>query len=83
MGNENNELRMTHSCILSRGDEKFVRVTFEGDKTYAEGIVPSGEIETYRGFTEEEVEQLKLYLKLNKDEIMNKAKKITGIMHWF
>lgn len=74
---------MTHSCILSRGDEKFVRVTFEGNKAYAEGIVPSGEIEKQRGFTEDEVQQLELYLKLNKEDIMTKAKAITGIMHWF
>lgn len=83
MGTENKELRMTHSCILSRGKEKIVRVTFEGDRTYAEGIVPSGKIEKQRGFSEDEVQQLEIYLKLNKDEIMNKAKAITGITHWF
>lgn len=83
MGNENKELRMTHSCILSKGKEKFVRVTFEGNDTYAEGVIPSGEIEKQHGFTEDEIEQLEIYLKMNKEDIMNKAKSITGITHWF
>ncbi|PXV89462.1 hypothetical protein C8E03_106113 [Lachnotalea glycerini] len=83
MGNVNNELKMTHSCILSRGKEKIVRVTFESETAYAEGIVPSGIIEKQNGFTEDEVKQLELYLKLNQDDIMKKAKEITGITHWF
>lgn len=83
MGKENNELRMTHSCILAKGKEKIVRVTFEGQGAYAEGIVPSGKIEKQHGFTNEEVEQLEIYLKLNKEDIMKKAKEITGITHWF
>jgi hypothetical protein len=83
MENENNELRMTHSCILSRGKEKIVRVTFESANAYAEGIVPGGEIEKQHGFTNEEIEQLEIYLKLNKEDILKKAKDITGIKHWF
>ncbi|MFA9377263.1 MAG: hypothetical protein ACERKZ_10990 [Lachnotalea sp.] len=83
MGNENKELKMTHSCILSRGKEKIVRVTFESNDSYAEGIVPSGKIEKQHGFTEDEIEQLKIYLKINKQDILEKAKKITGITHWF
>lgn len=83
MGNDNKELRMTHSCILSRGKEKIVRVTFESDVAYAEGIVPSGKIEKNHGFTKEEVEQLEIYLRMNKEDILKKAKDITGITHWF
>lgn len=83
MVNENSELRMTHSCILSRGEEKIVRVTFEGERTFAEGIIPECKIEKQRGFTDDEVQQLELYLKLNQDDIMKKAKSITGIKHWF
>jgi len=83
MENEDNELRMTHSCILPRGKEKIVRVTFESNIAYAEGIVPDGKIEKQHGFSKDEVEQLEIYLKMNKDDIMKKAKDITGIMHWF
>lgn len=78
-----NELRMTHSCILSRGKERIVRVTFEGAGIYAEGVIPEGKIEKQRGFTDDEIQQLEIYLKLNKDDIMSKAKQITGINHWF
>ncbi|WP_099466661.1 hypothetical protein [Konateibacter massiliensis] len=77
------ELRMTHSCVLSRGKERIVRVTFEDDHAYAEGIVPDGKIEKQQGFSEDEVQQLEIYLKMNKDDIMQKAKAITGITHWF
>lgn len=83
MVNANSELRMTHSCILSRGKEKIVRVTFERDNADAEGILPSGVIEKQHGFTKDEVEQLEIYLKLNREDIMKKAKAITGITHWF
>jgi hypothetical protein len=80
---EDSELRMTHSCVLSRGKEKIVRVTFEDGSSYAEGILPSGEIEKHQGFTNDEIQQLEIYLKLNKEDILKKAKAITGITHWF
>lgn len=83
MNNKNTELRMTHSCILPRGKEKIVRVTFESDIAYAEGIVPDGKIEKQQGFSKDEIEQLEIYLKINKEDIMKKAKDITGITHWF
>lgn len=77
------ELKLTYSCLLPRGKEKIVRVTFERANGFAEGIVPDGKIERQKGFAEEEIVQLELYLKQNKDEIMKKAKEITGIHHWF
>jgi hypothetical protein len=83
MVNDNKELRMTHSCILSRGKEKIVRVTFESDVAYAEGIIPNGKIEKNQGFTQEELEQLEIFLKMNQEDILKKAKAITGITHWF
>jgi hypothetical protein len=81
--NDKNELRMTHTCILPRGKERIVRVTFERDNAYAEGVVPDGKIEKQKGFSKEEIEQLEIYLKMNKADIMKKAKDISGIMHWF
>lgn len=78
-----NEIKLTYSCLLPRGKEKIVRITFERANGFAEGIVPDGKIEKQKGFQEEEVVQLELYLKQNKDQIMKKAKEITGINHWF
>lgn len=83
MQKKDSELKLTYSCILPRGKEKIVRVTFEGKNAFAEGIVPDGKIEKQKGFTKEEIEQLELYLKTNGEEILKKAKEITGWKHWF
>ncbi len=83
MENNQNELKFTYSCILPRGKDKIVRVTFERKNGYAEGIVPDGKIEKQNGFSQKEVEQLEQYLKANKDTIMKQARDITGISHWF
>lgn len=74
---------MTYSCILSRGNDKIVRITFERGSSFAEGIVPDGKIVKQKGFTGEEIEQLEKYLVINRTDIFTEAKKITGIMHWF
>lgn len=80
---DKSEIRLTYSCILPRGKEKIVRVTFERDHAYAEGILPDGEIVKHSGFTDEEIKELVLYLIMNKEVIFKKAKEITGINHWF
>lgn len=83
MQSNNSELKLTYSCILSRKKEKIIRITFEREGAYAEGVVPEGKIEKHQGFTKEEVEQLEQYLRQNKTEIFEKAKSITGIRNWF
>lgn len=83
MQGEKSELELTYSCILPRGKEKIVRVTFKQDNAYAEGIIPQGKIEKQEGFTQDEIKQLEEYLIENKEEIFKKAKAITGITHWF
>lgn len=79
---EKEELKLTYSCILQRGKDKIVRVTFERKDAYAEGTVPGGEIESQYGFSEEEISQLKNFLNENSIDIIQRAKKITGIQHW-
>lgn len=83
MANANQDITLTYSCVLSKAKEKIVRVRFERDKDFAEGIIPEGIIEKQQGFTQEEVEQLELYLRKNRKEIIEHAKQITGIKHWF
>lgn len=83
MQKKDSDLRLTYSCILPRGKQKIVRVTFENNNSYAEGIIPDCKIEKQKGFSKEEIKQLELYLKFNKDDILQKARAITGINHWF
>lgn len=81
--NQSEELRMTYSGLLMYKGEKTVRVKFErGKSDYAEGIVPSGAIEKSSGFSEEELEQLSDYLKINAADIMKKAKEVNPIRDW-
>lgn len=79
----NSDIKLTYSCILPHNKEKIIRVNFERDGAYAEGVVPAGKIEKQHGFTKEEIKQLEEYLEQNKTEIFEKAKSITGIRHWF
>ena len=81
--NHSEELRMTYSGLLMYKGEKTVRVKFErGKNDFAEGIVPSGIIENYSGFSEEELHQLSDYLKYNASDIMAKAKEVNPIRDW-
>ena len=84
-------INMTYSCLLPRNDGKegkIVRVSFErrestNKSTTAEGILPDAVMEKNNGFSEDEMNMLQEYLKTNCDEIMKKAKEISGIIHYF
>lgn len=81
--NQSEELRMTYSGLLMYKGEKTVRVKFErGKSDFAEGIVPSGIIESSFGFSAEELEKLSDYLKYNASDIMAKAKEVNPIRDW-
>lgn len=82
MGKED-ELRMTYSGLLMKDGEKMVRVCFErGKSDYAEGIVPRGAIVKSSGFTQEEIDQLTVYIQDNATDIINKAKDVNFLKDW-
>lgn len=83
MENSKEEVKLTYSCVLAKGKEKVVRIKFERGEDFAEGVIPEGVIEKQKGFSKEEVEQLEAYLRQNRKDIIEKAKGITGIKHWF
>lgn len=77
------ELRMTYSGLLMKDEEKMVRVCFErGESDYAEGIVPRGKIVKSQGFTEEEVDQLEIYLQEQATDIIHRAKDVNFLKEW-
>jgi hypothetical protein len=77
------EIQMTYSGLLPQKDgKKIVRVVFERGKDFAEGIVPSGQIEKSSGFTPEELKQLSNYLLQNGDDILTKAKEVNPLRNW-
>ena len=79
------DISMTYTGIMKKGDEKIVRVRFtrNGEKDFAEGIIPGGKIESSKGFTQKELASLRFYLKANESEIYQKAKEITGFRGYF
>lgn len=72
-------MKIIHSGILGKGDEKKVCVYFESDKKSAEGYVPSCKIVKNNGFTDKELIDLEMYLKDNLQTILREATKINPI----
>ena len=75
-------VRLTHSSVLFKDGKPFVSVLFEdGDKS-AEGRIPECTISINNGFSEAEKADFEEYMRENKTDIIDAAKKITGITHW-
>ncbi|MBD5157597.1 MAG: hypothetical protein HDT13_08195 [Butyrivibrio sp.] len=75
-------VRLTHSSVLFKDGKPFVSVLFEdGDKS-AEGRIPECTISINKGFSEAEKAEFEEYMRENKTDIIDAAKKITGITHW-
>lgn len=81
------EVKFTYSGILNKGLKKIIRVRFEREQEasldYAEGIIPDCRIEKQLGFSSDEIEQMEAYLVSEKDNIIQEAKKLNNILHWF
>ena len=74
-------LNFTYSGLLNRKGKKVVSVRFEraDGRDVADGILPDCAIENQQGFSEEEVEQLEVYLMEHADELMEKAKEMSKL----
>lgn len=81
--NREEEVKLTHSGILSAGGKKHVSVRFERGNDVAEGCIPPCRITKNKGFEEEEIKGLENYLEMEYDDIFAKAKEISNIRHWF
>lgn len=77
------KVNFVYSAVVAKDGKPHVFVSFEQDKKCAEGSVPECRITKNKGFSPDEVSQLEQYLKENKKNIIENAKKITGIKHWF
>lgn len=79
------EVSLTYTGILKQKDARIVKVRFarNGEKDFAEGIIPGGKIEKSQGFSDKELASLSFYLKANEKDLMQKAKEITGLRGFF
>ena len=57
------ELNMTVSAVCAKDGEKFAFVSFSDEKRYAEGKIPDCVIVSNKGFTDEEVKMLEIYMR--------------------
>ena len=83
----NDSVTMTYSSLLLKNGKKAICVRYERSSLngvdFAELLLPECNVTAQKGFTEDELVQLKFYTKANKDDILQKSKGISNIMHWF
>ena len=75
------DVSLTYTGIMKKGNEKIVKVRFSrnGEKDFAEGVIPSGKIDKSQGFSDKELASLSFYFRANADDLDQKAKEITGL----
>lgn len=75
------DVSLTYTGIMKKGNEKIVKVRFSRnqEKDFAEGVIPGGQIEKSKGFSDKELASLSFYLKANTEDLYQKAKEITGL----
>ncbi len=75
------DVSLTYTGIMKQGDKRVVKIRFtrNGEKDFAECILPGGTIEKSQGFSEKELASLRFYLKANEKDLYQKAKEITGL----
>ncbi len=72
----NPEIRMSVSSMTKTKDSKAVYVLFEDGEKNAEITLPDVKLVANKGFTDEEIEQLKEYVRNEQDSIYELAKGI-------
>lgn len=70
------EVNMLISGIIRKKGEKFVRVSFQRNQDMAEYILPECRLDKSRGFSKEELKQLENYVKNDRTQIMEEARKV-------
>ena len=80
--NRNEEVKMTHTGIISKEGKRHVFVRFERGSDMAEAGQPECKVTKSQGFSAEEIEGLEAYLAKENDVIFEKAKAISGIRGW-
>jgi len=76
------DVRMLVSGFVVKDDRKIVRVCFLRGTDYAEGILPDGIVEKWKGFTEEEAQMLENYMRANRADILKQAKEVNPFRNW-
>lgn len=70
------------SGVLGIDGRKMIRVSFLRGEDRAEGLLPEGRVTLSKGFSEEEVHKLEIYLRTHRKEITEQAKGVNPIRNW-
>ncbi len=84
---EQGEVTFTYSGVVVRDGRNAVGVRFErqrdGKTDFADGFVPECTFQSVEGFSPDELEVLKVYLKENQIDIIQNAKKLSQFKNLF
>jgi len=75
----NSEIKMSVSSMTRKGDKKAVYVLFTDGDNSAEFSLPGSSLLSNRGFTKEEIQQLKEYIDNEQDYLFGLAKGINPL----
>lgn len=75
----NSEIKMSVSSLTRSGDKKSIYVLFTDGNASAEFIIPGSELLHSKGFSDEELRQLKEYIENEQDYLFGLAKEINPI----
>lgn len=81
--NPNEEMKMTYTSVVTKDNKPMISLRFERGDDACEGSIPECIVTKNDGFTDEEIEALEHYLRVNKKEIIEKGKSISGLMNIF
>lgn len=79
MANDRDELTMTVSPVCTKDGQKLAYVCFSDAARSAEGVIPDCKIIKNSGFTDEEVGQLELFLKMNLGDLKKRAASVSPV----
>lgn len=79
---EQTELKISCSGIVRNKDKKCIYVMFERGDCYAEGRVPDFDFISVKGFTADELENFKEYMKEYEQDIINQARSVNMIKNF-
>ncbi len=75
----NSEMKMSVSALTRSGDKKGVYVLFTDGNSSAEFTIPGSELLHSKGFSDEELRQLKEYVENEQDYLFSLAKEINPL----
>lgn len=81
--NPDEEMKMTYTSVVTKDNKPMISLRFERGNDVCEGCVPDCIITKNKGFTDEEKDALEQYLRLNKMEIIEQSKGISGLLNIF